>query len=228
MEFNGKVAVVTGINEVTLAISKSLVSHGARVAFAGKDAEKGQRMQTLLGQNASFIHADVDDVSKVFNSTLAMFGRVDLVFNHMSLTNLDQSFNINVKTAVRVIQQALPILERNGKEGGVIVNTSSVTSTINDPGYSSYAASKAALDSYSRILAEEVSDKGIKVFIMDPFVTPFSGSETSLFEPSTANDLAELVVGTVKDSSVSFSPPKTLKYDRTNALNLMHILQKVY
>eukprot|EP00039_Didymoeca_costata_P001492 m.52929 g.52929 ORF g.52929 m.52929 type:complete len:265 (-) comp10829_c0_seq1:2116-2910(-) len=253
----GKVAVVTGATSgIGLGLARNLVKHGAKVAFVGRRADKGKAVQDELGPNALFVQADVandDDVKKVFNETVAKFGRVDLVFNNAaiegstgnvqaaSLSDFDNVFNVNVKGPLRVIQQALPILEKNGNEGGIIVNTSSVLSMLAAPGYSTYAASKAALDAYSRILAEEVKEKNIKVFSINPFVFTSEMTErlvggdegiaqmANMFNPSkvpgTPDQFGEYVVKIVQGET-PFLPGETIAFDGTNALNLLDIVHK--
>lgn len=79
----------------------------------------------------------------------------------------DEILRVNVTGVFMTIQSALPLLKR----GSSIILNGSIISTIGAPGTSAYAASKAGVRSMTRVLAAELSSKGIRINIVVPGAT---------------------------------------------------------
>jgi NAD(P)-dependent dehydrogenase (short-subunit alcohol dehydrogenase family) len=78
--------------------------------------------------------------------------------------HFDQTFDVNVKGLFFTVQKALPLF----KDGGSIILNSSVSNVLGVPGFSAYAASKAAVRNFSRAWTLELKDRKIRVNTMSP------------------------------------------------------------
>jgi len=78
--------------------------------------------------------------------------------------HFDQTFDVNVKGVFFTVQKALPLF----KDGGSIILTSSVSNVLGLPGFSTYAASKAAVRNFARAWTLELKDRKIRVNSMSP------------------------------------------------------------
>jgi 3-oxoacyl-[acyl-carrier protein] reductase len=128
-------------------------------------------------KGASFA-ADISDaeaVSELFDAVQDRFGRLDVVIHTAginrpaSLTDLDLAefdaiHRVNVRGTFVVNQQAA----RRVRGGGSIVNVSSSMVRVAPPALSAYAASKAAVDTLTRILAKELRGRDITVNAVAP------------------------------------------------------------
>ncbi|MEM6633160.1 MAG: SDR family oxidoreductase [Bacteroidota bacterium] len=174
---NGKTAVVTGGNSgIGYATAKKLKEEGARVVITGRSEHKVQQAASELG--ATGITADVLDLSaidKAVSEVKAQYGAIDILFvnagiflpapiGHTSEEMFEDQMGINFKGAVFTIEKFLPIL----KEGGCIINLSSVNAYTGMPNTAIYAASKAALNSYTRTAATELASRNIRVNAINP------------------------------------------------------------
>lgn len=97
----------------------------------------------------------------VNNVAIARFGRIGSI----NLDDLFTTYDLNVRTAVQVVQAVLPGMLANG--WGRIVNVSSLT-TLGTPERTPYAATKAALEACTRIWAGELAQSGITVNAVAP------------------------------------------------------------
>ena len=179
MEFEGKVALVTGATGgIGLATAKKLAEAGARVAAAGRN------QQALAGLDAGSIRCyraelnNEKEAEAMVRQVIKDFGGIDILVNSAgiiafgtiedtSLANYDVMMNTNVRSLFHVTQLALPsIIERQGN----IVNVSSVTGLCSYPGVLAYCISKAAVDQMTRCAALELAPKGVRVNAVNPGV----------------------------------------------------------
>ncbi len=187
----GKVAIVTGASRgIGRAIALKLASNGASIIvnYAG-NANKAQETVTeieKLGVKAYPIQADVGKVAEIqrlFDQSIEHFGKVDILVNNAGITiykpiaevteeDFDKMFAINVKGTYFACQQAA--LRMAG--GGRIINFSSSTTVMMLPTYSTYVATKGAVEQMTRVLAKELGSKGITVNVISPGPT-----DTELF-----------------------------------------------
>lgn len=181
----GKVVIITGGGSgIGRATALSLASHGARIALCGgRNLEKLKKTAELV-QNAG---ADVlelpgDLTDQVFLSSCVQqiyqhYGAIDVLINNAGIAlnksfaettaeELDQIYKINVKVPFVLCQQALPYLRRSKQP--VIVNIASVLAHKGYPDQAAYAASKHALLGFSKSLANEVYQEGIRVHTLCP------------------------------------------------------------
>jgi NAD(P)-dependent dehydrogenase (short-subunit alcohol dehydrogenase family) len=137
------------------------------------------------GGTAMAVQADVGDEAQVlamFEKVDAKFGRLTALVNNagvvdvqarvdeMSVPRLERMFRINVIGSFVCAREAVRRMStRHGGEGGAIVNISSGAARLGSPGqYVDYAASKAAIDTFTIGLAKEVADEGIRVNAVRP------------------------------------------------------------
>jgi NAD(P)-dependent dehydrogenase (short-subunit alcohol dehydrogenase family) len=178
--FEGKVALVTGGNSgIGLAVAQGLVDEGARVVIVGRNAETVRRSAADLGASASGIVADtsrLDDLDRVVAATREFGGgRLDVVFANAGVGTFgllastteamwDSMFDINVKGIYFTVQKSVPLMQ----PGGAIVLNASVAAGKGNVGSSVYAASKAAVRSFGRTIANELVERGIRVNVVSP------------------------------------------------------------
>jgi len=176
-DLKNKVAVVTGGNSgIGYATAKILKEEGATVIITGRSSEKVKAAAIELGvvgytadaSNLKEIDALVEYVEKEVS-------KVDILFNNagvfvpapvgqISEEMFDHQMGINFKGAIFTIEKFLPLLN----DGASIINLSSVNAYTGMPNTAVYAASKAALNSYTRTAATELAPKGIRINSVNP------------------------------------------------------------
>lgn len=159
----GQVAVVTGgAQGIGEATARLLAARGAAgVVVVDRRRDKGEAVAASLneaGTRALFIETDLaihEQVQRVIPAVDAAFGRVDIVCNIAGLTDrgtlldtdlalFDRMFAINIRAPFFLLQDAVKIMQREGR-GGSIVNISSVNAHVGGPNLAAYSASKAAI-----------------------------------------------------------------------------------
>lgn len=173
----GKVAIVTGGNSgIGFATAQKFKSYGAQVIITGRSAEKIASAASELGVEG--IVADVSDVSAIVQlvqEVKVKYQQVDILFvnagifapapiGHISEEMFDMQMGINFKGAVFTIEKFLPILN----DGASIINLSSVNAYTGMHNTAVYAASKAALNAYTRTAATELAPRKIRVNAVNP------------------------------------------------------------
>ena len=174
---NGKIAVVTGGNSgIGYSTAKQLKEDGATVIITGRSSERINQAADELGVKGMI--ADVKDLSAIDNLVGQVkneFGNIDILFvnagifqpapvGQISEEMFDHQIGINFKGAVFTTEKFLPILN----EGASIINLSSVNAYTGMPNTAVYAASKAALNSYTRTAASELAPRNIRINSVNP------------------------------------------------------------
>jgi len=159
----GQVAVVTGgAQGIGEATARLLAARGAAgIALVDRRKDKGEAVARSLneaGTKTIFIETDLaihEQVQRVIPAVDAAFGRIDIVANIAGLTDrgtlldtdlalFEKMFAINVRAPFFLLQDAVKIMQREGR-GGSIVNISSVNAHVGGPNLAAYSASKAAI-----------------------------------------------------------------------------------
>ncbi len=180
----GKVAVVTGASKgIGAGIAKGLADAGAAVvvnyASSREGADRVVAEITAKGGKAIAVHGDVSkaaDVQRLFAETKAAFGSLDVLVNNAGVyqfapladvteAEFHRQFNINVLGLLLATQEAA---KHFGPEGGSVINISSVASQSNMPTTVVYTATKGAVDSITRVLANELGPRKIRVNAINP------------------------------------------------------------
>jgi 3-oxoacyl-[acyl-carrier protein] reductase len=188
----GRVAVVTGAAQgIGEATAIALARFGADLAVCDRD-EDG------LASTASEIEAldrkvvqgvldvrDGDAVDVFVREIAARFGRVDVLVNNAGGGFHAHVLDVNAKgqralvdenftSVTNFVRACVPLMA----EGGSIVNVTSIEAFRAAPGFGIYAAMKAAVESLSRTLALELSDRRIRVNTVAPDAIPTPGDAT--------------------------------------------------
>jgi 3-oxoacyl-[acyl-carrier protein] reductase len=181
----GKVAIVTGASRgIGAAIATRLAADGIAVIvnYAGRQADADAVVEQIVanGGRAAAIQADVAvpaQVAAMFDQALTLFGGVDIVVNNAGimqpgLTALadtdDALFDRLVAINLKGTFNTLRIAANKLREGGRIVNFSSSLTALAMPGYSIYAATKAAVETMTLIFAKELRGRRITVNAVAP------------------------------------------------------------
>ncbi len=189
----GKIALVTGGSSgLGLATARQFVREGAQVVLTGRRQAELDLAATELGSGALGVQGDVsnlDDLDRLYNTIRERYGRLDILFanagggafaplGEISEAHFDKYFGINVKGTLFTVQKALPLMTA----GGTIVLNGSMVTIKGLPGFSVYAATKAALRSFARTWAVDLKGKNIRVNVVSPgtVVTPAYKNELGM------------------------------------------------
>jgi NAD(P)-dependent dehydrogenase (short-subunit alcohol dehydrogenase family) len=180
-EFAGKVAVVTGgTNGLGWHLSGTLVKLGAEVFFCGRQAERGHALVKEWGPRAHFVQTELSDVKQVqsFAKQAGEFrGRIDYLVNNAAvdpripfatapIEEFDRIVAINLRSYFVMTQASLPYLLKG--EGKAIVNISTTNYYFGYAGMTIYNSAKAGILGFSRSLARELGEQGIRVNVVTP------------------------------------------------------------
>jgi NAD(P)-dependent dehydrogenase (short-subunit alcohol dehydrogenase family) len=182
-----KVCIITG---ATSGIGKAAVElfaeEGAKVVFAGRREEAGAQLQSELsgrGLSVSFVRTDLqvrDDLAHLVDATIDLHGRIDVLYNNagvsvfktfeeIDMDTADLILDTNYRSVFALCKLVLPHMIRQG--GGAIVNTSSVGGLFGTETIVAYSGSKGAVRMFSKGLASEVVQHGIRVNCIFPGFT---------------------------------------------------------
>jgi NAD(P)-dependent dehydrogenase (short-subunit alcohol dehydrogenase family) len=172
----GKVAVVTGSTSGSgLAIARRFVEEGAQTVMLARGAERLATAAAEIGEGAIPIVTDVgdpDSVRAAFAEIDERFGKLDILINNAAiyrpcrvemLTDSDIAMQVNTNFLGPVYTSRAAIALMHAAGGGDIVNTSSESTLDPFPMLSMYVATKAALEAFGRVLAQEVASDDIRV-----------------------------------------------------------------
>lgn len=180
----GRYAIVTGANKgIGLAIVKRFLHEGvAGVAMLARDGQLCEKVAKELdpeGKRTLPIKCDVSDQSQVkaaFDAAMSRFGTLDILINNAAIIR-DRMFHkmsdeewhtvmdVNLDGVYYLCKYVVPVLREKGY--GRIVNISS-TSALGNVGQANYAASKAAIQGFTKTLAKELAGKGVIVNCVAP------------------------------------------------------------
>ena len=190
MTLEGKVAVVTGASRgIGRAIAEQLAAGGASVIvnyFANSAAaDEVVRGITDKGGAAIAIQGDVSDFAaadQLIKTAIDTYGALDILVNNAGTTrdtlllsmkeeDWDVVLNTNLKSVYNTCKAAArPMVRR--KQGGRIINVSSVSGIVGQAGQTNYSASKAGIIGFSKSLAKELGSRGITVNVVAPGFIP--------------------------------------------------------
>jgi len=182
-ELKDKTALVTGATGgIGGAIAKALHRQGATVAISGRQVEKLEALAKELGDRVHVLPCDLGNkaqVAKLVDEAVPKLGRLDILVNNAGLTkdNLfmvmkdeqwDEVIAVNLTATFMLMRAGARHMMRSKTGYGRIVNISSVSGIIGNPGQGNYAASKAGMIGMSKSLAREVASRGITVNCIAP------------------------------------------------------------
>ncbi len=190
MLLEGKVAVVTGASRgIGRAIAEDLAAHGAAVVInynaSAEAAEEAAAAIVESGGRATAVQADVsqfDQAQTLIKTAIDTYGTVDILVNNAGTTrdkllmmmkeqDWDTVLDTNLKSVFNCCKAvARPMIRR--KQGGRIINISSVVALVGQAGQANYAASKAGMIGFTKSLAKELGSRQITVNAVAPGFFP--------------------------------------------------------
>jgi 3-oxoacyl-[acyl-carrier protein] reductase len=191
----GKVAVVTGASKgIGASIAKHLADEGAAVVVNYSSSKEGAERVvaeiTRKGGRAIAVGANVArqaDIQRLFAAATKAFGRLDILVNNAGIyefapieqvtpEHFHKQFDLNVLGLLLTTQEAV---KHFGKEGGSIINISSVVAASPLPSASVYSATKAAVNAVTRSLAQELGPRKVRVNAINPGMVATEGLQTA-------------------------------------------------
>jgi 3-oxoacyl-[acyl-carrier protein] reductase len=197
-QLTGKVAIVTGASKgIGAGIAKGLAAAGAAVVvnYAGSREGADAVVREIVAKDgkAIAVQADVakaDDVERLFAETRRAFGTPSVLVNNAGVYHFQalgeitedqyrRQFDTNVLGVLLTAQEAAKHFEA----GGSIINISSIASSNATPHTAVYSATKAAVDSITRVLSRELGARQIRVNSINPGPTETEGTRAiNVFE----------------------------------------------
>jgi NAD(P)-dependent dehydrogenase (short-subunit alcohol dehydrogenase family) len=178
-KLKGKVALITGGDSgIGRAVAVLFAREGANVAIVylseHQDATKTKKLVEQEGQQCLTIAGDIGDeqfCQEAVHQTIDTFGKLDILINNaaeqhpqesienISAEQLEKTFRTNIFSMFFLCKAALPHL----KQGGNIINTTSVTAYKGSPQLLDYSSTKGAIVAFTRSLSQALVEKGIRV-----------------------------------------------------------------
>jgi 3-oxoacyl-[acyl-carrier protein] reductase len=196
-KLTGKVAVVTGASKgIGAAIAKALAAEGAAVVVNYSSSKEGADRVvsaiTAQGGKAIAVQGSVAksaDVEKIFAEAKKAYGKVDVLVNNAGIyafspldqiteESFHQQFGTNVLGLLQASREAVKLFPA---EGGSIINISSIVSDIAPPASAIYTGTKGAVDAITRVLANELAPKKIRVNAINPGMVDTEGAQAAGF-----------------------------------------------
>jgi NAD(P)-dependent dehydrogenase (short-subunit alcohol dehydrogenase family) len=184
-KLENKVALITGGDSgIGRAVAVLFAREGADVAFTYLTQEKSDALETAEaieaeGRKAYFIDGDLKKPEfsrKAVKETIAKLGKLDILVNNaayqkhqpgleeLSEEQWDRTFKTNIYGYFYMTKAALPHLEK----GSAIVNTGSITGLEGSKELLDYSATKGAIHAFTKSLAQNLVEKGIRVNCVSP------------------------------------------------------------
>jgi NAD(P)-dependent dehydrogenase (short-subunit alcohol dehydrogenase family) len=185
IDFSGQVGLVTGGGGgIGRGVAVGLARRGAAVIIADIDADRAEHTAKLIGDDggeALPLTTDVMDTAQIEAAVRAAeerYGRLDILVNNAGGVRarrfLEQSerswrrhIDINLTSMLAATWHAAHLMIRGGR-GGSIVNVASIEASRAAPTYAVYAACKAGMVNFTRTLAVELGEHGIRVNCIAP------------------------------------------------------------
>ena len=224
-KLKGKVALITGGDSgIGRAVAVLFAREGADIAFTFLKEEKVDADETRAaieaeGRKAFALSGDVRDPKfcrRAVENTVSELGHLDILVNNaafqqhqetleeLSEEQWDRTFKTNIYAYFYLTKAALSHL----KEGGAIVNTGSITGLEGSKELLDYSATKGAIHAFTKSLAQNLVDRGIRVTCVapGPVWTPLNpadkepedvakfGADTPMKRPAQPEEIAPAFV----------------------------------
>jgi short-subunit dehydrogenase len=212
---DGKVIVITGASsgigkELALKVGEA----GGTAVLVARSEDKLQEIKEQIESagGTAAVHpanlSELEDVERVVAEILAAHGRVDILVNNAGRSirrsignsydrfhDYQRTMQLNYFGALKLIMGFLPGMRE--RKTGHIINVSSIGAQTNTPRFSAYVASKSALDAFSRSIASEIVDDGVKIttvympLVRTPMIAPTGIYDA--FPTASPDEAADLI-----------------------------------
>jgi NAD(P)-dependent dehydrogenase (short-subunit alcohol dehydrogenase family) len=180
---SGKKALITGAGiGIGQGIAVELARSGAEVAvhYAHTEPEETVAQIERLGGKAATVQGDLSNIGeceRTVDAAAEALGGLDTLVNNAGVTKTldfldtdegtyDSVFDLNMKGYFFLAKRAVPLMMERG--GGSIVNVTSVHGFAGFPNHTAYAATKGAINAFTRQLAIELTDRRVRVNAVGP------------------------------------------------------------
>ena len=188
IDLSGKTAIVTGAGRgIGREIARTLAGEGVTVIIADirqdllDDAAAEWQGRGWGGARLLCDVRSADDCRAVAAETIARFGRLDILVNNAGVAGgapvdklaesvWDDNLDTNLKGVFLMSQAVVPAMK--AQQGGRIISASSFAAIVPSTGSAAYAASKAGVESFTRVLAGELGPFGVTVNCYAPGMIP--------------------------------------------------------
>ena len=205
MQLTDKVALVTGAGSgIGKAAAELMAKVGAKVALLGRSEDELQKTLTQIEANGGAaipLLADISQPEQMQQATQKIFdkwGRLDIVFANAGINGVwasleelapeewNKTININLTGTFLTVKYAVPYLKR---QGGSVIITSSVNGTrvFSNTGATAYSCTKAAQVAFTKMVALELAEHGIRVNVICP-----GAIDTNIDENTERRNLEEI------------------------------------
>ncbi len=193
---DGRVVMVTGASSgIGKATAMKIAEAGGIVLLVARTPEKLEETRDAIvkGGGEAYVHpcdlSDMEDIDRMCEGALAQHGHVDILINNAGRSirrsialsydrfhDFERTMQLNYFGPVRAILRLLPRMRE--RRSGQIINVSSIGVQTNMPRFSAYVASKSALDAFSRCIASEIFDDGVRMttvhmpLVRTPMIAP--------------------------------------------------------
>lgn len=203
----GKVVIVTGATaNIGRAIALDFAAEGSRLVLVGRDEDAGRKVVAHClergAQDAVFVAVDLllEDSPAVVAQAARQLGPIDILVNNVGgnvgsgfFANSDPGtwqgdLDITLGITLRMTYEVLP--DMIARKAGCVVNLGSTAGILGDYTLALYSTAKSAVHGFTRVLAKEVGQHGIRVNAVAPYGTmssdPEAFSSGSRFRPDSA------------------------------------------
>ncbi|MFL5313187.1 MAG: glucose 1-dehydrogenase [Myxococcales bacterium] len=180
-----RVAVITGADSgIGRAVALAFAREGADVVISylneHQDAQETRRLVESAGRRAALVAGDLAEEShcrRVIEEAVRAFGRIHVLVNNaayqgksvekfeeLDAARIERTFRVNVEAMFHLVRHALPHFEK----GGAILTSASVQAYHPNASILDYAATKGAIVTFTKGLAQELIGRGIRVNCVAP------------------------------------------------------------
>ncbi len=217
-DISGRIAIVTGAGRgIGFALVQALLREGVKVFATSRNISA---LEKIEDENLCMLSADLtqpDSFEMIVSSCVSAFGGVDIVINNAAYvkkallkdTTIDEwdlHMAVNVRAPFMLVNAAMPWLLKS--DGAAVINIGSVVSKKGYATQGAYSASKHALLGYTKVLARETFEKGIRVHAVLPGgvateMVKEARPDLDLSDLSTPEEITDIVLFLLKSRNHS-------------------------
>lgn len=178
---DGQRCVVTGAAQgIGLEIARALHSHGGSVLLADVNGDRAAEAAASLGETCIGVGCDVTneaDVQRLIDTSVERFGGLDVLVNNAGITrdaslkkmtvdDFDAVITVHLRGTWLGIRAASAVMRE--QQRGSIINLSSMSGKVGNPGQTNYSAAKAGVVGMTKAAAKELAHHGVRVNAIQP------------------------------------------------------------